>query len=102
MGVVGVDVERAVALLDIVFDALLPGLDQDRRGQRIGCRDQPDFAGFVIAGRDDQPLLVGGQRRADAEALVVFVIELDVAVERLAQPVQPGIVGAPLLVGEAE
>ena len=70
-------------------------------GERIRRRDQPHLAGLVVAGGDDHPLLVGGKAGRDAEALVVLVIQLGIAVQRLAQPVQPGIVGAPLFVGEA-
>ena len=101
MAVVGVDEQRVFAQVHIVFHPGLPRLDQQRLGQRIGGGDQPDLAGFMVRRTDDQPLFVGGERGPDAEAFVVLVVQLDIAVQRLAQPVQPRIVGAPLFVGEA-
>ena len=101
MGVVGVDVEDAVALIDFVLHPRLARAHQNRGAKRIVGGDQPHFARLMIAGADHQPLLVGGQRRADAKALVILVVQFDIAGQRLAEPVQPGIVGAPVLVGQA-
>ena len=55
MGVVGLDVERALMLIDIIFAAGLARGDEQRRRGRIVGRDQPGFAGDMVAGRDDDP-----------------------------------------------
>ena len=100
--VIGVDPQRAVPNVDIVFDALHARFDDNRLGGRIVCRHQPHFAGFVVAGRYDQPVFLSAEARTDAEALVQrFAIEFDILRERRAQHVQRGIVHAPVLVGEA-
>ena len=78
MGVVGVDEQLAFAQIDIVFDALFARADKDRFGSGIGGRDQADFARLVVARGDDQPFLIGRERRADAEAFVILVVEFDV------------------------
>ena len=104
MGVVGVDEQRAVVAgklvdVDVILDPGLARADKDRFGQRIGGGDKADFAGFVVGCADNQPLLVGRKRAADTKALVVLVQQLDVVGQRLAQPVKPGVVRPPLLVG---
>jgi len=78
MGIVGMDEQRFAIEVDIVFDARLARLDQQWRCQRIGRRDQPDFAGFMVRGTNDQPLLVGRKRATNAEALVILVVKLNV------------------------
>ena len=84
--IVGVNVERAVAFIDVILHTFLPRLDQQRFRQRIICGNQPGFARFMIARGNDQPFLVRRQPAAHAETLVVFVVQFDVIGQRLAQP----------------
>src|SRR3546814_16736229 len=66
VGVVGVDVERALALVDVIFAPLLPRRDEQRRRFGIVGGDQIDLARLVIAGRDDD--IIVRRRLADADA----------------------------------
>src|SRR3546814_18417430 len=51
VGVVGADVERALALVDVIFAPLLPRRDEQRRRFGIVGGDQIDIARLVIYGR---------------------------------------------------
>ena len=74
MRVVGVDEQRLLAQINVVFHPGLTGADEDRFGERIGHWHQPHFAGFMIRSADDQPLFVSGQRRPDTEAFIVLMV----------------------------
>ncbi|PAV70337.1 hypothetical protein WR25_09833 [Diploscapter pachys] len=101
IGIVGVDEERAVVRVDVIFAAFLAGRDQDRRGEGIVGGQQPHFAGDVIAGADDDPLAIARLGDGDAIAFVILVEQLDVVFDGRAEPVEARIVGAPLVVGDA-
>ncbi len=100
MRVVSVDVEHVLTLVDIVLYPLDARFHEDLLAQRIVCGEEADLAGLMVAAADQQPFLVRGERGSDAESFVVLVVEFDVVFQRLAQPVQTGIVDPPLLGGQ--
>lgn len=66
LGAIGIcaDVEKAIALVDVIFPIRHPGRDQARRAARLGV-DQPAFAGLVVMRiDDDEPV---AERTADAD-----------------------------------
>ena len=88
-------------LIDIIFAARLARGDQDRVGQRIVGGDQPGFGRHMVAGGDDDPFFRGGEADGDAEAFIILMEKFDVARDALAQPMEPRIVGAPIVIGDA-
>ena len=100
--VIGMDPHRAVAHIDIVFDALLPRLDQHLLRRGIVRRNQADFAGLVVAGRNDQPVFLRRQAGADAKTLIHgFAVEFDVFADRRSEDMHGRIVDAPIVVRSA-
>ncbi|MCY1172896.1 hypothetical protein D9M73_130400 [compost metagenome] len=100
VGVVGVDEQSVAMHVDIIFAPHLARRYAERRRQRVGRGQQIDFARHMVAARQHDPLAVAGLADADAEPLIGFLEQFDILRDRRAQPVQPRIVGAPLVVGE--
>ena len=97
MFVIGVDVEFAVANIDIVFDAFDARLDQYLLAGRIVCAHQPHFACLVVAGGDDQPVFLRRKSCPDPETLVFFLVKRRIAFNRGADDVQLRLQRPPLL-----
>ena len=66
---------RSPSVLDAVLDALAARRDQARRAGRVVGRDEPDLAGDLAAGVDDQEPLAAGQLDADPEPLVGLLVD---------------------------
>ncbi len=81
---IGEDIEHPVRLIDTVFVAGLPRLDQTRRRQRLFGRDQPAFRRLMVMAVDNDP--VAGLALADAheKAGVGFFVHQHVIGDRAA------------------
>jgi len=71
VGVVGQDPELIVRGVDAIFAPRLARRDQGQLIGRAVGGDEADFAGGVVAGRDEEEALVLAARDADREALVL-------------------------------
>src|SRR5690606_18748815 len=71
---IGADIEDAVALVDFIFAVGEAGRDEARLAALVGI-DQPDFAGLVIMGVDDQEFIRQGLADADEETGILFLID---------------------------
>ena len=95
---VGVDDPAVGPVVGRVFHADLARLDQDRGGGRIGGRNDPAFAGFLVADPDDDVAVVGGDAQAQEHAVVGFLVDQHVvpAARRPAEDLGgPGVLVAP-------
>jgi hypothetical protein len=97
--VVGVDEQGVVMLVDIIFAAGLARGYAAQRCRRVVGRQQIDFAGHVIAGRDHQPFARARLADRDREAFIGLLEELDVVGGPACPACAARIVGAPILVG---
>ncbi len=101
MIVIGEDEQCRLAHVDIVLDARLTRLDQQRVGQRVGGWQQPDFGGLVVTGRDDNPFAVGGEARRSGEAELLLVVDLGILPRIGADAMHEDAINPPVLVGAA-
>ena len=90
--------------IDLILPFSAGAARQDRRRRRIGGRDEADFAGCCgRRSREDQASVLAIGRHADARSRAPrLLVERDVLFDRLAEPVQPRAVGAPMLVDLGE
>ena len=56
--VIGQHPQLAIPDIDRIFDTLVAGLHQNRFSRGIGSGDEAHFAGFIVAGGDDQPVFL--------------------------------------------
>ena len=99
--VIGVDEERAVMLLYIIFHALLAFAHKDRLGERIVDGQQADFACFIVAGCDHDPLAAVRHANAGLETLIGFRIDHLIFSDRRAERVDQNLFHPPIVVDEA-
>ena len=99
--VIGQNIQHAVADIDAVLATHFARRDKDRVGGGIVRRHKPHFAGHIIAGRDDDPILLHRNAHAHAKADVRLFIQKLCCFRIVAQPVIIGIVGAPVFIGQA-
>ena len=99
MRVVDADVERALALVDVVLPVRLAGRHQHGLCFEVGQRQQTDLVGRVVAGGNEGegPRLRAGDRHA--EFLIGLAVDGAVRRLRIAKPVVPGGLRPPVLVG---
>ena len=99
MGVVDPDIERAVALIDVVAPVLLARRDQHRLGGEIAGRQQAYFVARTVAARERRKSPRLGAAERDAEFLRRFAIDHAIGRLRIAEAMMPDRLGAPVLVG---
>ena len=95
---IGVDEECPVMFLHIIFHALLARADEDERSQHIISRQHPHFAGFIIAGRDQDQLFRMCHPDAHLEALVFLTENHLIIGDRRAKLVRHHLFRAPAFV----
>ena len=88
MGVVGLNEQRVVANIDLVFHTRLASLDQKRLSQWIVGRDQPNFAGIVVPRLQDNPALLRAQGNPAGKAFIRLEEDQRVGCRIAADPVQ--------------
>ncbi len=86
-GVVGADVEEAVAVVGVVLDVVAAGLDQRPCCGGLGCGQEVGLAGGVAADFEQDEFLVAGLAGAEVEALVGLFEDERVCRLRLAEGV---------------
>ena len=74
-GVIGADVKKAVAFIDVVLNALLARLDHLPHAVRLIRRQYPPLGGDVAYGSQQQVTAVACALRANVVALVLLVVD---------------------------
>ncbi len=101
--VVGEDPQLPVRGIRRIDHLRPPRRDQRQRRQRIGGGHEPHFRRAVVAGRDEDQAAIVALADRDRKALVLdLLIERDVLVRRIAQPMQPSAIAAPILIDLGE
>ncbi len=101
MVIVGENEERPVADINAILPPCFARRYQYGRCGRIICGHQTHFARDIVAGANDDPILLRGQTNTNAKADIVFLIEQLRLAQVIAQFMIPGIVRALIVVGQA-
>ena len=101
MVVVREDEQRAIAHIHTILPPRLARRHHDRGRGRVTRWHQAYFAGDIVARADDDPILLRSQSNANAKADVLLLIQQFRLRELITQFVEPRIVGAPIVIGEA-
>ena len=99
--VIGQNIQRTIAHIDAILASRLARGHHDRRGSRVACRNQPNFARHIVARTNDDPIFLRGQADTNAKTDILFFIQQLRFGQIFTQPVIPRIVGAPVFIGEA-
>ena len=101
MIIIGQNEQTAIAHIDAILPPCFARRYQYGRCSWIICGHQTHFAGDIVAGANDDPILLRGQTNTNAKADIVFLIEQLRLAQVIAQFMIPGIVRAPIVVGQA-
>ena len=101
MIIIGQNEQTAIAHIDAILPSDFARRDQNGRRSWIVGGHQAYFTGDIVACANDNPILLCGQANTDAKADIVFLIDQLRLAQVIAQFMIPGIVCAPIVVGQA-